>query len=118
VTEPSECRHKRSSMPSRRHNSCDGIKPATTSANVLCDGCDGIAETRHNELNIGSRTPESTRPGDAVTASIDQKSEISAVTVRLPATLPALTPRLARALLAILVELTDVPVLEEVRYDR
>jgi len=33
------------------------------------------------------------------------------MTVRLPAELPTLTPRAARALLAILVELTEVPVL-------
>jgi hypothetical protein len=34
------------------------------------------------------------------------------VTVRVPEELPALTPRATRALLAILVELTEVPVID------
>jgi hypothetical protein len=59
---------------------------------------------------------ESGRGGDAVTHGEAEWIEISSpddgVTVRLPAELPALTSRAARALLAILVELTEVPVLD------
>jgi hypothetical protein len=84
---------------------------------VSCDGCDGIAQCRHNPPETGSKPPESRQPGSAVTRGGARNSEISAPTVHLPATPPVLTPRAARVLLAILVELTDVPVLEEVRDD-
>jgi hypothetical protein len=105
-------------MPSCRHSRCDGIKPATTRENTSCDGCDGMAECRHNPPETGSRRPESGCGGDAVTRAV----EIGSLVVHYPAELPVLSPHAARLLLGILVELTDVPVLdrpgEEVRDDR
>lgn len=102
-------------MPSCRHIECDGTKPASTSGNAACDGCDGTPECRHNGPQTAPAGRKSRRRGDAVTGRDSEWFEISSsddgVTVRLPAELPALTPRAARALLAILVELTEVPVL-------
>jgi len=102
-------------MPSCRHSECDGNKRALTSGNGACDGRDGTPECRHNRLQTASAGGKSRRRGDAVTDRDREWIEISSsddgVTVRLPAELPALTPRAARALLAILVELTEVPVL-------
>lgn len=50
------------------------------------------------------------------------RSEDGPIRVTLPAVLPDLTPAVARGLLAILIELTEVPVLdrpgEEVDHDR
>jgi hypothetical protein len=105
-------------MPSRCHTGCDGTTCLVSCGNVSCDGCDGMAGCRHNQPETGFTRPESRRHGGAVPSTIVRQSEISAITVHLPTTLPVLTPRAARALLAILVELTEIPVLEEVRYDR
>lgn len=103
-------------MPSCRHNPCDGNKATLTSQNMPCDGRDGIRECRHNGPHTASGGGESGRGGDAVTRGEANWIEISSpddgVTVRLPAELPSLTPRAARALLAILVELTEVPELD------
>ena len=104
-------------MLSCRHNGCDSNKRLLSCGNVGCDSCDGIGECRHNRSETGSVTAESRRPGHAVTGRDTGPTEISSpddgVTVRLPADLPTLTPRAARALLAILVELTEVPVLDQ-----
>jgi hypothetical protein len=113
VTEPSPCRHNRSWIPSSRYSDCDGTNRPVTCENSPCDRCDGIAGCRHNHPETGAGQPVPTHPDGTVTRTI----EISGITFCLPTTLPVLTPRTARALLAILVELTEVPVLEEVRDD-
>lgn len=105
-------------MPSCRHTPCDSIGCPVNCGNVPCDGCDGTAGCRHNRPRRASAPRKSRRPRGAVTPTTAGNSEISAVSVRLPATPLVLIPRSARALLAILVELTEVPVLEEVRHDR
>jgi hypothetical protein len=88
-----------------------------TSSNVACDGCDGIRECRHNGPQPISAGGESRRAGDAVTNDSSDRIEISSpdreVTVLLSKEPPAVTPRVARALLDILVELTGVPVLDQ-----
>jgi hypothetical protein len=88
-----------------------------TSRNVACDGCDGIGECRHDGPETASRGADSRGAGDAVTGSNSEGIEFSSpddgVTVRLPKELPILTPRAARALLAILVEVTEEPVLDQ-----
>jgi hypothetical protein len=57
---------------------------------------------------------ESTQPGAAVTRATRGKisADSGCIVVRVPAEPPVLTPRLARTLLALLVELTEVPVLD------
>jgi hypothetical protein len=103
-------------MLSCRHGDCDSNELSLSCGNTACDSCDGIGECRHNGPETGPVTAESRRDGHAVTGRRSKLSEISShdggVTVRLPAELPTLTPRVARALLAILVELTEVPVLD------
>lgn len=107
-------------MPSCCHTGCDGKKCGLTCEDSRCDGMCGEVECRHNAPNGPSRWVESRRIEDAVTARATGERvwrEISSsgdgVTVRLPVGPPTLTPRAARALLAILVELTDVPVLDQ-----
>ena len=105
-------------MPSCRHGDCDSKKSGMTCGNVSCDGIDAGRECRHNEPKTSlteapSRRAEGVVTGQGISA---RWAEISTsddgVTVRVPAEVPTLTPRAARALLAILVELTDVPVLD------
>jgi hypothetical protein len=95
-------------MPSCRHTTCDSTKSALNSGNVRCDRCDGIAECRHNAPESASGCPVARRSGRAVTRT----DEIGSLTVCFETAVPVLTPRAARALLAILVELTEVPVLD------
>src|SRR6476469_10451652 len=81
-----------------------------------CDGIQVAGECRHNRSRTGAAGAEANRADGAVTGPNNSRwAEISTsddgVTVRVPTEVPALTPRAARALLAILVELTDVPVL-------
>src|ERR1700742_1707514 len=93
------------------------MEPPFTSENVACDGSDGIRECRHNRPQTASARGDSRRAGAAVTDGDTEQVEISSsddgVTVRLPAELPTLTPRAAHALLVILVELTEVPVVDQ-----
>jgi hypothetical protein len=96
-------------MPSCRHTACDGTRQALNSENSVCDGCDGIAESRHNPPQGGSERPESRRSDCAVTRT----DEIGSLVVHFSTPVPALTPRAARILLGILVELTEVPVLDK-----
>jgi hypothetical protein len=107
------------SMLTCRHSDRDSIKSALTSGNVGCDGCDGIRGCRHNTPEPRSGGPETSPVQGAVKdreSAERTPAEISSVgdgvIVRLPAELPPVTPRVASALLAILVELTDVPVLD------
>jgi hypothetical protein len=93
-------------MPSCRHSGCDGIRQALSSGNVCLAGCDDIAECRHNLIGTGSNRLESSRTGHAVTRA----DEIGLLAVHFPTPVPVLTPRAARTLLGILVELTEVPV--------
>jgi hypothetical protein len=58
---------------------------------------------------MGSNHLESSRTGHAVTRA----DEIGSLTVHFPMPVPVLTPRAARMLLGILVELTEVPVLDK-----
>lgn len=107
-------------MPSRRHKLCDSTKEPLNCENVHCDGIDAGCGCRHNRRETHATAAQSRRAEDAVTspdgASKPQWVEISSradgVTVRVPAELPTLTPRVARLLLGILVELTEVPVLD------
>jgi hypothetical protein len=73
---------------------------------------------RHNRPRTPLTEPQARHVEDAVTergaagwAEISTSDE--RVMVRVPAEVPTLTPRAAHALLAILVELTDVPVLDQ-----
>ena len=103
-------------MPSCRHSERDSKKQGMTCGNGGCDGSDGIPECRHNQPQPAPVSAESRLRGHAVTCLDGGRLEISAphddVTVRLPAELPTLAAGAARALLAILVELTEVPVLD------
>jgi hypothetical protein len=85
-----------------------------SSGNVRCGGCDGIPGCRHNQPETLSNGLESTQLGDAVTRATCDKisAESGRIVVHLPAGPPVLTPRAARTLLAMLVELTEVPVLD------
>jgi len=113
-------------MPSCRHSDCDSNKDSVSCENSGCDSCDGIRDCRHNRPETRSLAPGLGRHGRAVTGRRSRRTEISSaddgVVVRLPAELPRLTSHVASALLAILVELTEVPVLdrpgEGVRDDR
>ena len=111
------CRHTDRSVPSCRHSDCDSSMPALTCEDTRCDGiCEG-GECRHNRPRTPLGEAQSRRTEDAVTEQgAAEWAEISTsddrVTVRVPAEMPTLNPRVARALLAILVELTDVPVLD------
>lgn len=100
-------------MPSRRHKQCDSTKEALTCANVHCDGIDAGCRYRHNRPGTPPTAAQSSRTEDAVTSRwVEISSPADGVTVRVPAELPALMPGVARVLLGILVELTEVPVLD------
>lgn len=101
-------------MLSCRHTSCDSTKQGLTSENQTCDGCDGIRECRHTQPETPLNSPEATRPGHAVTRADRDKisADVGRVVVRVPAVPPVLAVPAARVLLAILVELTEVPVLD------
>lgn len=101
-------------MPSCRHTACDSNGPALACGNKPCDRCDGIAECRHNPCATPSVRPEPRGSGIAVTRS----DEIGSLTIYFDTPVPVLTPRAARTLLDILVELTEIPVLDEVHDDR
>lgn len=112
------CRHTGLSGPSCRHNDCDSKKRALTCGNAGCDGIDVGHGCRHNRSRQPLAEAQSGHVDDAVTheGARARWAEISTsddgVTVRVPVDLPTLTPRAARALLVILVELADVPVLD------
>lgn len=118
MTARRECRHTGPSTLPCRHSDRDGKKPGMTCGNWPCDGIGAGCRCRHNRPNTPSGEPRPRRVGDAVTrrAVRGRWVEISfpdyGVTVRVPEEPPDLTPRAARALLAMLVELTDVPVLD------
>jgi hypothetical protein len=118
MTARHECRHTGPSKPSFRHSDGDSKKQGLTCEDSACDGIGGRCRCRHNRPKTRSGEPRSRRVDDAVTRRDPEAGyvEISfpddEVTVRVPEEPPELTPRAARALLAILVELTDVPVLD------
>lgn len=104
------------SMPSCRHAEGDSKKSCLTCGNVGCDGIGGGRECCHNRSDSAAVVGQSTPADDAVTepAAVAPWAEISTpeeeVTLRVPTECPELTPRASRALLAILVGLTAVPV--------
>jgi hypothetical protein len=120
VTAQPECRPSGRSMPSRRHKQCDSTKESLTCGNVHCDGIDAGGGCRHNRRETPVTAAQSRRAEDAVTSRdgvgkprrVEISSTSDGVAVRLPGELPTLTPRVARVLLGILVELTEVPVLD------
>jgi len=115
-------------MPSCRHAECDSKKSVLTCGNVGCDGIDGGRECCHNRSDSAAVVGRSIPADDAVTerAAVAPWAEISTpddeVVLRVQTEVPQLTPRASRALLAILVGLTAVPVVErpgeETRGDR
>lgn len=119
MTGQPECRHTDQLLLSCCHTGCDGKKCGLTCDDGRCDGIGGKAVCRHNTLDCPCLRAESRSVGNAVTTRAagerawrEISSSEDGVTVRLPVEAPALTSRAARALLAILVELTDVPVLD------
>lgn len=118
MTGQPKCRHTDRSVPPCRHSDCDSTKVGVTCGNVPCDGIDVGRACRHTEPKTALTEAQSRNPEDAVTSQGTSGvwAEISTsdeVTVRVPTEIPTLTPRAARALFAILVELTDVPVLDQ-----
>jgi hypothetical protein len=107
-------------MPSRRHKLRDSTKEPLTCRNAHCDGIDAGCGCRHNRRETPVTAAQTRRAEDAVTSRdgvskprwVEISSHADGVTVRVPAELPTLTPRVARVLLGILVELTEVPVLD------
>jgi hypothetical protein len=103
-------------MPSCCHSDRDSRELTVSCGNIGCDSSDGIGECRPNRVETASAPGDSTLRRPAVTAQRLDRSEISSaedrVTVRGPEELPTLTSRATRALLAILVELTEVPVID------
>jgi hypothetical protein len=105
-------------MPSCRHSGCDSSKSRLTGGNLGCDGIGAGLECCHNRSDSAAVAGRSTPADDAVTgqATVASWAEISTpddeVTLRVPTECPELTPRASRALLAILVGLTAVPVVE------
>lgn len=119
MTGRTRCRHVGRSMPSCRHAECDSKKSGLNCGNV---GCDGIGDGRkccHNGSDSSAVVGRSTAADDAVTeqAAVASWAEISTsddeVVLRVPTEMPELTPYVSRALLAILVGLTAVPVVEQ-----
>jgi len=107
-------------MPSRRHKQCDSTKERLTCEYGHCDGIDAGGGCRHNRRETPVTAAQSRRVEDAVTGRggvdeprwVEISSTSDGVTVRVPVELPTLTPRVARLLLGILVELTELPVLD------
>jgi hypothetical protein len=106
-------------MPSCRHSECDSNKSRVTCENIGCDGIGAGRECCHNRSDSAAVAGRSTLADDAVTeqAAVAAWAEISTsegdVTLWVPTECPELTPRASRALLAILVGLTAVPVVEQ-----
>ena len=105
-------------MPSCRHSECDSKKMLLTCGNSGCDGIGAGRECCHNRSDSAAVAGRSTRVDDAVTepTAAAPWAEISTpddeVTLWVPTECPDLTPRASRALLAILVGMTAVPVVE------
>lgn len=102
-------------MPSCRHKHRDGKEWGLTCGNNGCDGrCEGTG-CRHNEPQKPATTVRWAEIGAAVTGRccaneaswVEISSPVDGITVRLPAVLPVMTPRIGRLLLGILVELAE-----------
>jgi hypothetical protein len=127
VTGQQECRPTDRSVPSCRHNGCDGKKSGLTCENAGCDGIRMGQECRHNPVRTQAATVEANRADDAVTGPVrsewaEIRSPDDDLVVWVPTEVPVLTPHASRALFAILVGLAEVPALdrpaEEARDDR
>jgi hypothetical protein len=99
-------------MPSSRHSPCDTNEGPLTCEEAESDGCDGIANTRHSGVESAPNRGVSTRRWSTVTSSDEISPSLTGVVVHVPAEPPVLTTQAARTLLAVLVELTEVPVLD------
>ena len=105
-------------MPSCCHSECDRHKSGVTCGNIGCDGIGAGRECCHNRSDSAPVAGRSTLADDAVTeqAAVAAWAEITTsegdVTLWVPTEGPELTPCASRALLAILVGLTAVPVVE------
>lgn len=117
-------------MPSCRHSYRDSKEQVLTCGNNECDGKVEGTGCRHNEPQKPATTVRWGEAGTAVTGKccageagwVEISSPVDGITVRLPAVLPVMTPRVGRLLLGILVDLAEVPVAdkpgEEVSDDR
>lgn len=115
MTAPEGSRHTSESVQPCRHSECDGSEPASTCGNVRCDGCDGNRSCDGIGRSGHADTPHPGVENGAVTGYREISFPGSDFKVRVPVEPPVLTPRMARILLAMLVDATDLPVLDDPR---